>query len=83
VASASEKFLYAVMVGPMVLIVIHLHYAETKRKVLGEADPQIRQVRLEELQNRFRTLFLVVILASILSAASAGWFLFGLAPETR
>lgn len=83
VASPLEKFLYATMMGPMVLLVMSLHYAGRKKQLVGEPDPQVREARLADLRKRFWTLFLVVLIACVVGAASVGWFLFRLAPEIR
>ena len=75
-ASSLEKFIYVTMTGPLVLVVIYLRYTETKKKALGELDPQPDPARLKELELSFWKLTLIVILATLLAAMTSAWFLF-------
>jgi len=75
-ASSLEKFIYVTMTGPLVLVVIYMRYTETKKKALGELNPQSVSTRLKELELSFWKLTLIGILATLLAAMTSAWFLF-------
>ena len=74
-ASAIEKFCYATITGPLVIVAIFLRYAEDKRNILKEPDSTARQVLLEEKQVGFRKLLIIVAVATCVGMGAAAWLL--------
>ena len=63
-ASAIEKFCYVTMIGPLALLAVSLRYAMSRKS------------HLEEEMAGYRKLFIIVGIATCVSASTAAWLIF-------
>jgi hypothetical protein len=74
-ASPLEKFFYVTMAGPLVVVAVYLSYAKDMRNILKEPDSISRQARLKERRGGFRTLLIILLVASSVLVGTAAWLL--------